>query len=248
MQRLARSKLIGKMKTSLIGQLRSDIAEQDVAANRRNHQRFFKEALDEPVSLATSVLRKISNCRFREIRSLAAPEILRTCETLLASRERYMRFFAFDWAEKLQGRYVRSDFRRFSEWLERYVDSWSSCDHLCGGALGRFIYQYPEFAAKSGAWTKSGNRWIRRASAVCLIYSARHGELMDRVFAVADKLRDDDDDLVQKACGWMLKEAAGRNQKRVFDYVMKNRQTMARTTLRYAIEKMPEPMKRRAMA
>jgi 3-methyladenine DNA glycosylase AlkD len=248
MQHLARPKLSGLMKASLIEQLRSDIAEQDIAANRRNHQRFFKETLDEPVSLATPVLRQISNRRFREIRSLAAPEILRTCETLLASHERYMRFFAFDWAEKLQGSYTCSDFKRFQSWLNRYVDSWSSCDHLCCGALGRFIQQHPDFAIQSMRWTKSVNRWIRRASAVCLIHSARQGELMNQVFAVADRLRADDDDLVQKACGWMLKEAAGRNQKRVFDYVMRNRQAMARTTLRCAIEKMPEALRRRAMA
>ncbi len=46
----------------------------------------------------------------------------------------------------------------------------------------------------------------------------------------------------------MLKEASKSHQQEVFDYVMKNKVRMPRTALRYAIEKMPEDLRRRAMA
>lgn len=236
------------MDRPTIEKLRRDIEAQDIAANRRNFQRFHKEILKEPVGLSTAVLRRISNQQFKELRGLPAADILAIGNSLLASRERYMRFFAFDWAEKLKGQYVRSDFKRFHGWLADYVDSWASCDHLCGGPLGHLIYQYPDLAAKTSSWTRSSNRWFRRAAAVCLIVPAKNGRLLDRIFAVADRLLDDDDDLVQKGCGWMLKEAASRSQRKVFRYVMDNRAMMARTTLRYAIEKMPTSLRRRAMA
>ncbi len=57
----------------------------------------------------------------------------------------------------------------------------------------------------------------------------------------------DNDDLVQKGYGWMLKAASESHQKEVFDYVMKNKARMPRTALRYAIEKMPKDLKVKAM-
>ena len=53
--------------------------------------------------------------------------------------------------------------------------------------------------------------------------------------------------MVQKGYGWMLKEASNIFQKQVFDYVMKRKNKMPRTSLRYAIEKMPQSMKKKAM-
>jgi len=45
----------------------------------------------------------------------------------------------------------------------------------------------------------------------------------------------------------MLKAASQSHPKKVFDYVMKNKQKMPRTALRYAIEKMPPEWKTKAM-
>ena len=57
----------------------------------------------------------------------------------------------------------------------------------------------------------------------------------------------DQDDLVQKGCGWMLKEASKDHQQEVFEYVMNNKKDMPRIALRYAIEKMPEDLRAKAM-
>ena len=67
------------------------------------------------------------------------------------------------------------------------------------------------------------------------------------VFKTADLLLTDDDDMVQKGYGWMLKEAANRFPNEVFNYVMKNRRDMPRTALRYAIEKYPAAKRKEAM-
>ena len=64
---------------------------------------------------------------------------------------------------------------------------------------------------------------------------------------IADILLEDKDDLVQKGYGWLLKEASRTHQDQVFEYVMRNKAVMPRTALRYAIEKMPEELRRKAM-
>jgi 3-methyladenine DNA glycosylase AlkD len=64
---------------------------------------------------------------------------------------------------------------------------------------------------------------------------------------IADILLHDQDDMVQKGYGWMLKEASRTHQKEVFEYVLKHKDNMPRTALRYAIEKMPAELKNEAM-
>ena len=45
----------------------------------------------------------------------------------------------------------------------------------------------------------------------------------------------------------MLKEASKDFQKEVFEFVIKNKNEMPRTALRYAIERMPEELRKKAM-
>ena len=73
-----------------------------------------------------------------------------------------------------------------------------------------------------------------------MIYSIRNGKVLEEVFEIADLLFYDEDDLVQKGYGWMLKETSREHPEEVFDYVLANKKDMPRTSLRYAIEKLPE--------
>ncbi|MCK4226746.1 DNA alkylation repair protein, partial [candidate division WOR-3 bacterium] len=84
-------------------------------------------------------------------------------------------------------------------------------------------------------------------SAVIMIYSIRRERKLKTIFQIADKLLLDEDDLVQKGYGWMLKEASNNYPEEVFDYVMKNKKEMPRTALRYAIEKLSPEFKKEAM-
>ena len=79
------------------------------------------------------------------------------------------------------------------------------------------------------------------------IYSLRKDKLLKEAFEIADILLQDKEDLVQKAYGWMLKEASNLREKEIFEYVIKNKNQMPRTALRYAIEKMPPKLKKQAM-
>lgn len=88
---------------------------------------------------------------------------------------------------------------------------------------------------------------MRRAGAVSLIIPARRGKFLKDILEIADLLLIDEDDLVQKGYGWMLKAASQAHEREIFEYVMKNKNVMPRTALRYAIEKMPKELKTKAM-
>jgi 3-methyladenine DNA glycosylase AlkD len=106
---------------------------------------------------------------------------------------------------------------------------------------------YPQYVRKLFHWAKSKNRWKRRASAVSLIVPARKGLFHPEVFELAEMLLLDSEDMVQKGYGWMLKSASNFDEQSVFQFVMQHKATMPRTALRYAIEKMPQNLKDRAM-
>lgn len=119
--------------------------------------------------------------------------------------------------------------------------------YFCNHTVGSFIEKYSEFLIKLFEWASSKNRWVRRAAAVSLIIPAKKGNFLKEIFKIADILLLDKDDLVQKGYGWMLKAASQAHQKEVFDYIIKNKAVMPRTALRYAIEKMPNELKKLAM-
>jgi 3-methyladenine DNA glycosylase AlkD len=113
--------------------------------------------------------------------------------------------------------------------------------------MGNFIEQYPECVKELKCWTTSPNRWMRRSAAVSLIIPAKHGKFLKESLEIADLLLTDSDDMVQKGYGWLLKEASRNHNTEVFDFVLRNKRSMPRTALRYAIELMPKSQKAEAM-
>jgi 3-methyladenine DNA glycosylase AlkD len=234
------------MTEDVIRLIRIELEQQIDEKTRSSAHRFFKE----PVTfygVKTSTVSKIARKYYPDIKHLSKQEIFALCEQLLVSDYSEEAFIAFDWSFRLSPQYEPLDFNLFENWLNKYVNNWAKCDTLCNHTIGAFIERYPHHIDDLKRWAKSDNRWVKRASAVSLIVPARHGKFLDEVFEIADILLHDKDDLVQKGYGWMLKEASRKHQQEVFNYVMSNRATMPRTALRYAIEKMPEDLRRTAM-
>jgi 3-methyladenine DNA glycosylase AlkD len=184
---------------------------------------------------------------FRELKRDDIDGVLELCETLLETGAAENSTIAFDWAFRCRQQYRPEHFSVLERWLEVYADDWGSCDDLCTHALGDFVLRCSEFRPRVKDWTRSENRWLRRASAVSLIYAARKGKLLADIFHVTDALPKDPDDMVKKGCGWLLKVASKTHGDKIFHYVMGNRSRMSRVTLTYVMEKMPEDRRRQAM-
>jgi len=210
-------------------------------------QRFFKEAI-KAYGTKTGDVVKLGKAYFKEIKNLKKDEIFELCESLWQSGYLEETFIACEWAYNMHKQFEERDIQIFEKWIEKYVNNWASCDTFCNHTVGEFIMMYPKHIATLKRWTKSKNRWMKRASAVSLIIPARRGMFLKDIFEIADTLLLDPDDMVQKGYGWMLKVASQSHEKEVFDYVMKHKSNMPRTALRYAIEKMPKELKAKAMA
>jgi 3-methyladenine DNA glycosylase AlkD len=80
--------------------------------------------------------------------------------------------------------------------------------------------------------------WRRRVAVLATWHFIRAGELAPTL-ALCDRLIGDRHDLMHKACGWMLREAMKRDQALVEDWLIARTPGIPRTTLRYAIERLP---------
>ena len=80
--------------------------------------------------------------------------------------------------------------------------------------------------------------WRRRVAILATFHFIRAGEL-GPTLELCHRLLGDRHDLMHKACGWMLREAMKRDQKAVEDWLIARTPGIARTTLRYAIERLP---------
>ena len=234
------------MKDDVLTAVRKELVLNIDEKTRDSAQRFFKEEVKFH-GVKSAVVRKIAAKYFREIKSRDKKEIFGLCENLLETNYGEEAFIAFEWAYSLRRKYEPKDFQVFEKWVSKYVDNWAKCDTLCNHTLGTFIEMYPEYIKNLKGWTSSENRWQRRASAVTLILPARKGDFLKEVLEISDILLMDKDDMVQKGYGWMLKEASKKHQEEIFSYVMSKKAEMPRTALRYAIEKMPAELRRKAM-
>lgn len=230
----------------IITQIRDELQGHADPEIRKTSLRFFKEEIT-CYGMKTATVMAIAKKYWKEVKGRQKAEIFGLCEELYKSGYLEESFIVSNWAHALSGRYEPEDFPIFRRWINTYISNWASCDGFCNHTMGDFIEQYPEYVKELKSWTGSGNRWMRRAAAVSLIVPAKHGKFLDEAIGIADLLLTDKDDLVQKGYGWLLKEASRKHQVVVFDYVMKNRKTMPRTALRYAIELMPKEMKTEAM-
>jgi 3-methyladenine DNA glycosylase AlkD len=201
----------------------------------------------ETLTLITSAVRKVGREQYRQISHSPKAGVFAICEELLETGDWGERIIAFQWAFRIRRQYEMSDFVLFERWLAQYVDGWSSCDDFCTHAFGYLIFVFPALVPKVKAWIPSKNRWFRRGAAVVMIYGNRRGKNIEPAFEIADQLLMDDDDLVQKGYGWMLKEISKSEPIQVFDFVMERKTFMPRTSLRYAIEKLPPELRQKAM-
>jgi 3-methyladenine DNA glycosylase AlkD len=232
--------------TTIINRIIGDLKKYSDPVYQKSVQRFFLEPI-KCYGARKDTVKKIAKLYWLEVKDKPKKEIFALCKELLEIGYMETSIIAFQWALLLKKDYELSDFKVFESWLSKYVTNWALCDDLCGGALGILLKQYPELIDKTESWVRSKNRWMRRASVVCMIYAGLTRDQLPIIFNRCAILLIDEDPMIQKGYGWLLKKAADRYQKEVFDFVIKNKNNMPRTALRYAIEKMPAHLKRQAM-
>lgn len=231
---------------NVIRKIRQELKENSDEKVKVSGQRFFKEKI-KLYGVKSATAKRIGKENFKLIKNKSKDEVFALCETLWQSGFLEETYIASNWSYYMRKSFESKDFKLFESWIDAYVTNWASCDTFCNHAVGAFIEKYPEYIGHLKKWTRSKNVWKRRAAAVSLIVPARQGKFLSDIFEISDALLPDKEDLVQKGYGWLLKVSSQKHLQEVFSYVMDNKTKMPRTALRYAIEKMPDKLRAKAM-
>jgi 3-methyladenine DNA glycosylase AlkD len=137
----------------------------------------------------------------------------------------------------------------WKRWLARGDSAnWATTDTICGCLIGPLVAAHPHLAETVVSWTRHKSLWVRRASAVGLLTHLRHHRTVELAYRVAEALHHDEEDLIQKAVGWLLREAGKVDMRRLERYLRRNGPSIPRTTLRYAIERFLPKERRELLA
>lgn len=208
---------------------------------------FFKNQTVNPIGVRSKEMNKLVSKFWKEIKTWDKDNIWELCNQLWETGILENGHLACKFAFKVGKRLTPDDFNIFEKWLITYIYNWAHCDDLCTKALGDILHQHPELLIRTLPWGRSDNQWLRRGFAVSLIPSLKYGNNLEHAFHVAKTLLQDEEDLVLKGYGWMLKVASQQNPNEVFEFILTHRETMPRVALRYAIEKLPTTMRNEAM-
>ncbi len=119
----------------------------------------------------------------------------------------------------------------------QFINSWDLVDSSAHHIIGAFLVDKSKEPLYSLA--KSMNLWERRISIISTFNFIKHDKYAETL-KISEILLTDEQDLIHKAVGWMLREIGKRHMPTEEKFLRKHYKRMPRTMLRYAIEKFPE--------
>jgi 3-methyladenine DNA glycosylase AlkD len=201
-------------------------------------QWFFKEEIQSR-GWYTGDLRRVASQFGRAIlKESGLPFLLQVADKLFAGQCLEEKIFAVLLLEKHTARFGDEEFRLFESWLPR-ISSWSDHDGLVHYLIGPMIAAKATRAKRVFRWAKSRDRWHRRAACVALIQGTRRKMFFPEIKRLTAQLLCDEDDMVQKGLGWLLRETAKADAKRTVPFLLSIRQRSPRLVLRTACETLP---------
>ncbi|MGB3953272.1 MAG: DNA alkylation repair protein [Solirubrobacterales bacterium] len=122
------------------------------------------------------------------------------------------------------------------------INNWDLVDVTCRDVVGEYLLTIDD-ARPLKRLARSSVMWERRI-AIVSTWSFIRARQLGPTFEIAELLLDDQHDLMHKATGWMLREAGKKDEAALERFLGQFAARMARTTLRYSIERLA-PERRR---
>jgi 3-methyladenine DNA glycosylase AlkD len=232
---------------AVAAQIRRALKDGGSAEHAGGVQWFFKDEVKSR-GWYTADLRRAAVRSRREVRKEHGLDFLiEVADRLFSGSVLEEKIAAVFLLEKLEGEFGDTEFKLFETWLDR-ISSWADHDALVHDLIAPMIASKPARARIVFRWAKSGNRWRRRGACVALIRGSRAKMFFPEIKRLSDSLLEDEDDMVQKGLGWLLRETAKFDAKRTVPYLMKIRRRAPRLVLRTACETLPATTRKKILA
>ena len=228
-------------------QIRMALKDGGLAERASGIQWFFKEEIRSHGWRTADLRRAIRSYRKEILREHDFDFLVRVADQLFSGPVLEEKVAGIFLIENLTEKCGDDEFKLFESWLDR-ISSWADHDGLVHYLISPMVAAKPARAKSVFVWAKSPNRWHRRAACVALIRGARAKMFFPEVVKLSDSLLTDQDDMVKKGLGWLLRETAKFDAKRTVPYLMKIRERAPRLVLRTACETLPPGVKKRVLA
>ncbi len=232
---------------AVASQIRRALREGGSAEHAAGVQWFFKEKIKSHGWRAADLRRAIRGLRKELLREREFSFLVEVADTLFSGKVLEEKVAGVLLLENLDGQCSEFEFHLFEAWLDR-ISSWADHDGLVHCLIAPMVMADSKRIKRVFAWSKSPDRWHRRAACVALIRGARQQLFFPEIVKLSDSLLLDPDDMVQKGLGWLLRETAKSDARRTIPYLMKIRKRATRFVLRTACETLPETDRRRVLA
>lgn len=124
----------------------------------------------------------------------------------------------------------------------KFINSWDLVDGSAQHIVGAFLMDKSKEPLYRLA--KSNSLWERRIAILSTFYFIKHHNFSETI-KISKILLTDEQDLIHKAVGWMLREIGKRDITAEEIFLKKYYKSMPRIMLRYAIEKFPESKRKK---
>ncbi len=232
--------------SAVAAQIRSALKGGGSSEHAAGVQWFFKDAIKSHGWYTADLRRAVRGCRREILREHDFYFLAQVANELFSGSVLEEKVAAVFLLENLDAQFNDREFRMFGSWLDR-ISSWADHDALVHSLISPMVAAKPARMKEVFRWAKSAKRWHRRAACVALIRGARVKMFLPQVVKLSNSLLDDEDDMVQKGLGWLLRETAKHDAKRTVSYLMKIRYRAPRLVLRTACETLPRAVKKRIL-
>ena len=231
---------------STAAQIRRALKEGGSPAHSAGVQWFFKEEIKSHGWYTVALRRVIRGFRKEMLRRHDFDFLVEVANQLFSGTILEEKVAAVFLLEGLDSKCGDREFVLFESWLDR-VNTWADHDGLVHYLIAPMVAAKPARTRAIFRWAKSAGRWRRRAACVALIRGTRTKMFFPEIVKLSDSLLTDEDDMVQKGLGWLLRETAKFDARRTIPYLMKIRRSAPRLVLRTACETMPKAIRTRIL-
>ena len=124
----------------------------------------------------------------------------------------------------------------------QHINNWDLVDSSAHKIVGRYLESRDRKILYRLA--RSASLWERRIAIIATFHFIGNNQFGDTL-KLAEMLLNDEADLIHKAVGWALREIGKRDIVAEQTFLQAHYRDMPRTMLRYAIEKFPEPLRKK---
>ncbi|MBR4721712.1 MAG: DNA alkylation repair protein [Muribaculaceae bacterium] len=149
-------------------------------------------------------------------------------------------------------RKLKKDRTAREELIDFYLDhakranNWDLVDLSAPYTIGEWCVENSDFSTLYRL-SESANLWEQRIAIVATVAAIRKG-IFGPTISIAEKYLSHPHELIHKATGWMLREMGKRDIKELRNFLDRHADSMPRTALRYAIERMDEAERKHYLA